>query len=199
MGKSSFLKTLKHSQKAQWEGGRIRMVTDTDIPHLIALANAALGKGYLTYDTFEWPNVRRYWRAAIHETAGFVGFCYTYHVSAAEAADLLALEKSALPERVGILKSIAVHTVHQGKGIGYSLVQDAQRWLLSEAISVIFCVVWQSKQGANLAGIMESHGFLLYKSIPQYWCQESQLEGYLCPECGTPCQCTALIYQYKAL
>lgn len=62
---------------------------------------------------------------------------------------------------------------------------------------LLLAVSWVSNKPDSSEGMFEKLGFEKLFTVPDYWTQDSIKEGYLCPNCGNPCRCTANFYLRK--
>lgn len=96
--------------------------------------------------------------------------------------------------RVGLIKSVAVHRSMQGRGIATRLVRESTERLWSLGATVIVSIGWTDDEGCHIQGVFESQRFMACADIPDFWLHDSTDKGYSCPTCGSPCRCTARIF-----
>lgn len=100
--------------------------------------------------------------------------------------------------KIGLIKSVAVRPEYRHRGIGTELTVESMVRLKNMSCDFFLAVSWVSNRPDSSQGMFEKLGFENILSIPDYWTQESIKEGYLCPNCGNPCHCTANFYFRKA-
>ncbi len=100
--------------------------------------------------------------------------------------------------KIGLIKSVSVRPEYRHRGIGTQLTIESMVRLKSMPCDFFLAVSWVSNKPDSSQKMFEKLGFKNILSINDYWTQESIKEGYLCPNCGNPCHCTAIFYFRKA-
>ncbi|WP_299576838.1 GNAT family N-acetyltransferase [uncultured Sunxiuqinia sp.] len=190
-GRYSFVPALEDLQ--------IKDVTRLELARVIEIADSELGKDYLDEgikDQISRPNTL--FRVAVSKKEGILGFCYSYILTPEELDEQFELadfpKSLKVSSKIAVLKTIAVKSIHQGKGVGSILMDDALELYKQNQIESVICVAWKSKNGVNMGGLMNLYDFNLHQEINNFWKEGSIEEGYSCPVCGNPCHCSALIY-----
>ncbi|MDO8460937.1 MAG: N-acetyltransferase [bacterium] len=98
--------------------------------------------------------------------------------------------------KVGLIKSVAVRPAYRHQGIGTKLTIESMIRLKEMSCDSFLAVSWVSNRPDSSQKMFEKLGFKNILSIPDYWTEDSIKEGYLCPNCGNPCHCTAIFYLY---
>lgn len=165
------------------------------ISKITKIADEELGKSYLDINSFKFGK-SCFLRVAKQKNETVLGFCISSITSKLimELQLGLKLTSKNSTSTIGLIKTLAVNKEYQNIGIGFNLVADAITNFKKQQIKTIICLAWKSKNGVNIAGIMQQHQFKILKEIPNYWEKESIKHKFNCPECGYPCNCSALIY-----
>jgi ribosomal protein S18 acetylase RimI-like enzyme len=95
-------------------------------------------------------------------------------------------------QRVGHLKSVAVHERDQGRGVGTSLCAEAIRHLREVGCTAVFTVGWESGQTHSGIRVFKTLGFEILGAIEEFWQVDDAKDDHQCPKCGFPCKCTAV-------
>lgn len=195
-GRYVFLKSLSPS---------ILQLNAKHLNHVLALFGKCLGEKYITphqLGEYATPGERKKGFVAVVQgkVIGAVT-CEIVTLDSIEKASLIPLTqlKSLLPEisfhnGIGLIKSLAVYENFRGRGVASALVKAAVEWLASQEATKIITVAWVSNGTCNAQGVLESCGFYKISEIPQFWHSDSLEKGYLCPDCGNPCRCSAAIF-----
>jgi ribosomal protein S18 acetylase RimI-like enzyme len=181
----------------------ISLLTESKINAVIAIADEALGKGFL--GSIELRNyIEAENRACyVSETNGSIsGFlltvvCKHHRLQKFALADSFWFRKrfSKLP-MVGVVKTIAVSSVNRNQGIGTLLAKKSVE-ILQERTSNIISLCWEQQNGNPILHILEAHGMKQVRKIEGFWSEDSIINQYDCKACGSPpCKCNALIYQH---
>ena len=156
----------------------VRQADPGDEARILTLADAALGAGYVDH-------------AALASTVCFVA------VDAEEIMGFVCVEPHASRCDGRILKTIVVAPAHRGRGIA--------KHLGLAALSAFPGSAWRSPAWVSHGGeipadwLLRSLGFVSEELIHNYWYIDSLSRGYLCPNCGNPCQCSAMMYRRVSL
>jgi N-acetylglutamate synthase-like GNAT family acetyltransferase len=178
----------------------IRNAEIKDLNGIIKIADAEFGKHYFDEISLKEQicSPSSVFRVAENVKNEIVGFSYAYLTTAEEIKEKIGIaslppeiEKSS---KIALRKSMAVKSSYQRKGIGAVLLNDALMLFKEQQMEAVLSITWKSKKGINIAGLMQFYAFKQYKEIPNFWTADSIQKGYLCPECGNPCKCSAVIY-----
>jgi GNAT superfamily N-acetyltransferase len=90
-----------------------------------------------------------------------------------------------------LIKSVAVAPNYQGKGVATALVKQVMRDLEAMGIHGFYALGWIRKDRAAIQGVLEPLGFKPAGDLDRFWHDESEQQGYECPDCGNPCICAA--------
>ena len=151
----------------------IRLAEKKDIPNLMNLSLEAFGKGF--HDEMYFQKKDGECIVYTNDQLEIVGYCLSINTSK------------------GIkLSSIAISENQRGKGIGSMLIEDL---LLEHSQKYIYTYAWRRNGDVPLAPILKRLGFHEKEEIAKYWYRDSIEKAYTCPECGSPCYCSAVIYE----
>lgn len=185
----------------------VRRMRSEDLPVALSILGAALGQRYVTLTELTRYTDDRSDRFAVVAATpdGDVVGAATAVVTTSRSffADCVpaAMQeklRGALPHleyhRVGVLKSVAVAGTSRGAGAGTALVKAVVDELWVRGATCVVAIGWTDHQGCHIAGTLQSLGFRVTASMPDFWCEESKKKGYACPTCGTPCRCEATVF-----
>lgn len=184
----------------------IRALEEADLPDTLSLLNGALGNDYIKDSDLSAyaKQGSKIGRIAVGDNGLIVaavtgilmlpGVRMSELVHADHAERLGKLVPEASFSRVGILKSGAVSPTSRGTGIGTAVSGATTDALFREGASCVVGMAWTDDDGCHAEGMMNRLGFQMRGDIPKLWHQESIDEGYGCPSCGNPCQCTGRIF-----
>lgn len=148
-----------------------------DYYSVLSIADTQLGNGYLkgvlklSFDHFLWVAEER-------STKSIVGFIFII-----------------LEEQKAVIKSVAIQENYQRKGIGTTLFNIAFE-RLKDSVDKFEVIAWERSDSGEipLEGLLLKFGFKEEVRKPQFWYDDSIRRRYICPACGAPCQCTAVIF-----
>lgn len=161
---------------------------------VIALVNERLGEGYLTEADLRLPGVVA--RCAVSEDGMVVGLCiarqwtvrdFLDHDALLQSSGLLAQLESE--DAIGHLKTVVVKPAYEGRGLARQIGLECYNVLREQGVRKFVMTAWKSARGIHVRSIAEAGGFTMLGEIQDYWA-----DGYHCPECGTPCRCSCVIY-----
>lgn len=153
----------------------IRLVTKNDIEAVLALSSRAFGENFHSSNYFE--------KSDLSETSIFVdekgvvaGYC------------IIQKEEDAIK-----VDSITIDETYRGRGIATMLIEDV---ILNYGHMRIYSHAWKMKNGeVNIKVVLERLGFQFKEEIKNMWYDDSLESGFVCPSCGNPCTCSALVYE----
>ena len=91
------------------------------------------------------------------------------------------------------IDSITVDENERGKGIASILIEDV---ILNYGHLRIYTYAWKMRNGeVNLKIVLERLGFEVLEEIDNMWYEDSLKSGFICPSCGNPCTCSAIVYE----
>ena len=152
----------------------IRKVDPQDEEHILTLADAALGAGYVDH-------------AALARSTCFVA------VDVEEILGFVCVEPHAPRHNERVLKTIVVAPAHRGRGIAKQMALAA---LSGSPGNAWLSPAWISHGGEIPANrLLRSLRFIPEETIHDYWYTDSLSRGYQCPNCGNPCRCSAMMYR----
>lgn len=153
----------------------LRPFEHKDSTEVEQLINNAFGKAYIQSkpNLFELPILLV---AAVNDK--IIGFC----------------SGEVLPENIGLLDVLVVHSKHAKKGVGTALFKERMLQFSKMKINNFILNHW-IKRELPKPNIAINHGFILKDIVPNYWAKDSLDINYNCAECGTPpCNCSCAIY-----
>jgi len=109
-------------------------------------------------------------------------------------------------KKIGIIKTIAVDSKWQQKGIGTNLINTLLNKIYLKCddqiysnIDLIFMMGWKQKNGIiNISGIKNKFNFIEIGQINNFYYNNSLKYNYSCPVCGNPpCYCSVVLYIKK--
>jgi GNAT superfamily N-acetyltransferase len=104
-----------------------------------------------------------------------------------------------LNQVVGSLRESAVSKDHQGQGIGTALLSVRLRWLKEVGCGRAVGLVWLHSGKNRSDRIFRNAGFQQVGApVKEFYKASSEATGMRCPYCGTPCCCSASMFE-KAL
>ena len=92
------------------------------------------------------------------------------------------------------ITSIVVHEDHRNKGVAKELISEMMK-VLNYPIIV---ESWADNGKSNLKSSLEENGFKQTEIIKNKWRDESLYFGFECVRCGSPCSCSAVIFELEA-
>lgn len=101
-------------------------------------------------------------------------------------------------ERVGLIRSVAVHPSAEGRGTATLLVGGMMRVLKELNADILLCIGWKPADGCHIAGVLTVSGFAPVLEVDDFWLLDSQAAEYDCPSCGNPCRCAAVVFARAA-
>lgn len=175
----------------------IAPMTTGQLPMVCRLADAELGKGYLSEAELLRTELQTLVASESGTVIGFItcGIVTTSSLrqQAGKLFDVLPAEFQ-LAGRLGKIGSLVVEKSRQQQGIGTRLLSAALEELAG-SVQRVFLLGWRSAKGTNVQPLVRKLGFEQVAVIRNYWQEASQQQGYTCPVCGRPpCHCSAVIF-----
>ncbi|GBU21866.1 hypothetical protein R80B4_01768 [Fibrobacteres bacterium R8-0-B4] len=176
------------------------------IAQIAAISDRELGVGFLTYNDIMDKILDKDSHickvALMNKTVS--GFCLSKIVNQSEICDYLHVDQASLPEyvnraeKIGVLKTIAVHSDFHRHGVGYALTLAAYNELIKRDIQAICSIAWKNGETINADGVLSAVGLRPHIEIKSYWEADGIKNNYNCSACGPPpCKCSAVLY-FKA-
>ena len=177
-------------------------VSKKDIPSICALADAALGKDYVTPQTVADlidDGVKSFCIVMKNSyTDELLGFCIYKIISKEEAVDICkgkVLPSLYAEDQLGYLATIVVSEKYRGNGLATVLIDKVTDIFAQMNITHIISTAWKHIGKINLQGVLTRCGYKKVMEIPDYWYEDSIKKGYSCPQCGNPCHCSCVIFE----
>jgi GNAT superfamily N-acetyltransferase len=186
----------------------IQVAVDADAPSVCALLGDALGALYVDLEdirsTIAPDNEDATCLIAVDLTGQIVGALTAAIFGKESLRDALPLGQGEnlqpqsmllYHERFCMIRSIAVVPDCMGRGIGSGLVGQALAWARERSATAAISFGWKSSQGCHIDGVMKTAGFHSVSEIPDFWKEDSRRKKYSCPECGSVCECAAVVFK----
>ena len=93
-------------------------------------------------------------------------------------------------DKLAYFKSVAVHPLWQGRGIGQQLLQQSIQALKQQGATAGLAHLWRESPNNSAVRYFSKAGGRLLQIHPNRW-QHLSADGYLCPRCGAVCCCSA--------
>ena len=156
---------------------------------LLFISNQLFGQDYYSADDFIEINNSSIFRV-VQKDAEIVGF-FIFKIFTEQSVDyIVGGTASELLE----VKTIAVHPSFQGHGIGTIIFNEVQQIAQANGVHNCYCIAWKRNGKVAMHNIHINAGFDVIREIENYWKLDSLEKEYDCPECGNPCECSAVIY-----
>ncbi len=173
------------------------------IVKVIEIAEEELGENYFDYNEVlkVINNPSEYiCKVAISSTLKVYGFSFCKIAELNELKTYLKLEDKDVPnyilhsEKIGIIKTVAVNKNHKKQGVGFAVVEECYKELINREIDALASVAWKQDGIVNIGEILEKLDLKKYKEIEEYWLEDSKEKNFSCPNCGSICKCSAIMY-----
>ncbi len=93
--------------------------------------------------------------------------------------------------KMAYFKSVAVAPELQGQGVGSALLKASIGALSKQGAKAGLAHIWRESPGNAAERYFTKAGAKLLKIHPDRWLHLSETAGYLCPQCGERCHCSA--------
>lgn len=174
------------------------------IPQVLHIADEQLGRGFVRPEDLcveEQESSHFLGVVAVDQkTSRILGFGLTHVVDPSGIHSFIRWPDEKLPTslqyaaRIGVLKTVAVRSDCQGRGIGYAIVEQSLKELRERGVETYCSIAWKGGESTNIGGVLKNQDFRVDLEIPEYWKADSQELRYNCPQCGAPpCLCTGVI------
>ncbi len=178
-----------------------RLATRVDLAAITRIADAQLGKNYITEDFLReiLDSNQSTFCMVVEDTSckKTVGFCICKRLDFEEMKAICNGQEPrelVFSQNIGYIKTVAVDENFKNLGLASILIDKCMQQLAKEGVDAYFSTAWKHAGIINIASIMERFGFVKYSEIPNYWYESSISEGFNCPQCGNPCHCSCVIY-----
>ena len=179
----------------------IREIRQNDLAQVLAIADAQLGKDYVSPAMLE-KKLSIDSRMKCNVIVGgdnrrIIGF-YIYEVisyeKVLEITRGLEIRELMVSQKIGYLKTIAIDKRYTGYGIASKCVEACVQTFKNQGINSCISPAWKHGGKINIESVLVRNGFIKQNEIPQYWHGASVKEGFSCPQCGNPCHCSCVIF-----
>ncbi len=178
----------------------IRLINKSDFPRIIRISDNQLGKDYVNKNLLEQSldkDDRFCYVAEAHKTKQPIAFAMCMVIDYEEAKKISRTEEIKdlqFYDKIGYIKTVVVDEHYEGYGIGSKIVGECIDYLSSLGCSAFISTAWKHAGVINIANILQLNDFYKISEIPNYWYEDSLTEGFQCPQCGNPCNCSCVIY-----
>lgn len=177
----------------------VKPLTPEHLPYALALFGTCLGERYITRDqlqAYAKDNDKKGF-VAVDNREGVLGavICEIWNSGPETGEKIAALVPDLAFHKCGFLKSLVVKEAQRGRGIGLKLASAALDWMRLNGSTTEIAVAWVENGRCNARGVLEALGFRERARAERFWYQDSKEKGYLCPSCGNPCECAALVFR----
>lgn len=93
-----------------------------------------------------------------------------------------------------MLDLAAVAPAARGRGHYRALLADRLTWGAARGAGHALAFGWTPPDGCHIAAAMEGAGFVARAPLPGFFHTASIETGALCPACGNPCRCAAVLF-----
>ena len=153
----------------------IRLANNKDLEGILELSSSAFGEHFHSKSYFEQTETSET-TIYVNEEMKIVAYCIIQK-------DVKAVK----------IDSITVDENERGKGIASMLIEDV---ILNYGHLRIYTYAWKMRNGeVNLKIVLERLGFRFIEEIANMWYDDSKNTGFICPSCGNPCTCSAIVYE----
>jgi len=97
-----------------------------------------------------------------------------------------------LADRNGLFHLSCVHADWEGYGIGTAVYERRLALLRARAVPRAFGIAWHRAHTVDSRVLFEKHGFTRLTTTERYYERTGGRSD--CPDCGTPCTCTASLH-----
>lgn len=186
-----------------------RFLKDEQIHQAVELANYSLGDLYTDFDTLKMQSESPYSRvlslgdSVTDETIGLA--VVKVFDALDELLDYTPLDqKSTVNElissnfrggKIGYLATMAVDPDFRGHGLGRKLTKMCLEQFSDWGVTSIYSFGWTDHEGCHIQNTLESSGFEVLGFLPGYYRQASIDDGFDCPTCGNPCDCSIKLFE----
>lgn len=193
--------TGRYVFKRQLENFKLRFATIEDFASIISIADAQLGKDYVTEDFLNEiiDNGKSTFCKVLYNTKNdkIVGFCICKKIIREDLPSIVGdtkIKELLFEKEIGFIKTIAIDSAYKNQGFGSILIQESIKQLEKLGVSRFVSTAWKHAGIINIGSILERFGFVKHTELPNYWYESSIKEGFNCPQCGNPCHCSCVIY-----
>lgn len=104
-------------------------------------------------------------------------------------------------ERWGCVTGFAVQPAYRRSGVGGALLRAGLLCLEVAGCNAVLCESWVHEGSVSAPLLRRSPGWVELATVPYYWFEvedESDRVTVRCAECGTRCECTAVLFAYHS-
>ena len=97
-----------------------------------------------------------------------------------------------------LLKSIGVLENARGNGIGALITKHLVAWAEGINAESLYSLGWVDDKGCHIEKSFRYNNIKAMGELSHFWMRDSIEQKYLCPTCGNPCKCSAILF-YRSL
>lgn len=179
----------------------IREMTNHDYGQIIQIADAQLGKDYVTPDMLNSMvtegSSMKCEVVVDNNSDKVIGFCIYDTIGYDDVLKItkgMQIRELMYTKRIGYLKTIAIDRTFSGYGIASNVVKHCVEDLKKCGVNTVISTAWKHGGTINIENVLKSNGFVRQKEITNYWYDASIQENFMCPQCGNPCHCSCVIF-----
>jgi len=174
----------------------------------IDISNREFGAHYLTEDTFTAELGQEVVLAAQSKGA-MTGFLISYLLEKGLAAQVIwpgcdlvvtgsDVEYADQHGRLGVIKTVAVATDMQSRGIGTKLIRSSEKRLRRLGASCIVVPAWERADGSiSIAGVLKHLGFEPWERCNLFWRADCEAGKFTCAcrQSSPSCACNMVLFK----
>ena len=187
--------------KRKYDRYTIRVGKTSDFAKVIKIADKRLGADYVSIKMLEEvadPDTPE--EILVAEEKGsdnIIGFVIFKQINHNELKDLgrgYEFKELVFEDKIGYVATVAVQEEYSSLGVATSLVRECMERMRAHGSKRFVSTAWKHAGVINIQSILENAGFRAEVDIPKYWHEASIRDGFKCPQCGNPCNCSCVIF-----
>lgn len=100
-------------------------------------------------------------------------------------------------DSVGSYEAVAVEPDFRRHGVGRLLTEDSLGWMRQQGCDVAVTLAWLSGSKDSSPELFRRLGFRQGPTVDRFYYEESLRDGWICPVCGGPCRCSAMLFTLR--
>ncbi|MBN2166986.1 MAG: GNAT family N-acetyltransferase [Marinilabiliaceae bacterium] len=168
---------------------------NTDFETINDISDAEFGENYFSVP-YSLKKHNNSFIRVVRNKNNVIGFSFCYLELAKKIKATIPISNNFINDLslIGVIKTVALHRNYKGKGIGTQLMNDSISILKSVNAQYLLSVLWKYDGAVKVERILRNNGFMFLCEVNNYWKRDSIIRKYICPVCGNPCNCSALMY-----
>jgi len=98
---------------------------------------------------------------------------------------------------VGSYEAVAVEPEFRRRGVGRLLTEASLGWMRLQGCDIAVTLAWLSGSMDSSPELFRRLGFRQGPTVDRFYYGESLRDGWLCPVCGGPCRCSAMLFTLR--